>query len=171
MWGADAQAPRRGRITFKVRNHGWTEESPLSFVHGRVGGWSYVIATDDQCVEMLEDDYQKRQTGLVGRHGRCRYDPASKNRLVAACLEPFACETCARTSGQREPSVQVEKRAQSQPLAPSSSPAFIPVQFKSTSDRALLRQIGMAAVDWRGLAMGAWVGPRKGLCLSPLQPR
>lgn len=47
-------------------------------------------ATDGQCVEMLEDDYQQLPIGLVGRHGRCRYDPASKNRLVAACLEPFA---------------------------------------------------------------------------------
>lgn len=85
---ADAQAPRPGRITFRVRNHGWTEESPLSFMHERVGGWSYVIATDGQYVEMLEDDYQQLPIGLVGRHGRCRYDPASKNRLVAACLEP-----------------------------------------------------------------------------------
>ena len=37
---------------------------------------------------MMEYDDQKLQVRLVGRNGRRRYDPASKDRLVAACLEP-----------------------------------------------------------------------------------
>lgn len=34
------------------------------------------------------DDTPKLQVRLVGRDGRRRYDPASRDRLVAACLEP-----------------------------------------------------------------------------------
>ncbi|TIV95360.1 MAG: IS66 family insertion sequence element accessory protein TnpB, partial [Mesorhizobium sp.] len=37
---------------------------------------------------MMEEDEQKLRVRLVGRDGRRRYDPASKDRLVAACLEP-----------------------------------------------------------------------------------
>lgn len=33
------------------------------------------------------DDTPKLQVRLVGRDGRRRYDPASRDRLVAACLE------------------------------------------------------------------------------------
>ncbi|MER9338757.1 hypothetical protein NKJ06_33350, partial [Mesorhizobium sp. M0293] len=36
----------------------------------------------------MEEDEQKLRVRLVGRNGRRRYDPASKDRLVAACLEP-----------------------------------------------------------------------------------
>lgn len=127
---ADAQAPRPGRITFRVRNHGWTEESPLSFMHERVGGWSYVIATDGQCVEMLEDDYQQLPIGLVGRHGRCRYDPASKNRLVAACLEPFA--SVARLALEHRVNANllckwIKKRAE-----PASRPVLITGDYPSS---------------------------------------
>ena len=37
---------------------------------------------------VMEDDDQKLRVRLVGRNGRRRYEPASKDRLVAACLEP-----------------------------------------------------------------------------------
>jgi transposase len=38
---------------------------------------------------MAEND-QKLAVRLIGRNGRRRYEPASKYRLVAACLEPSA---------------------------------------------------------------------------------
>jgi transposase len=34
------------------------------------------------------DDAPKLQVRLIGRDGRRRYDPASRDQLVAACLEP-----------------------------------------------------------------------------------
>ena len=36
----------------------------------------------------MDEDAPKLQVRLVGRDGRRRYDPASRDRLVAACLEP-----------------------------------------------------------------------------------
>ncbi|MCY1669016.1 IS66-like element accessory protein TnpA [Rhizobium sp. SL86] len=36
----------------------------------------------------MSDEEQTLRVRLVGRDGRRRYDPASKARLVAACLEP-----------------------------------------------------------------------------------
>jgi hypothetical protein len=39
--------------TFRVRNHGWSKESPLSFHMCATEGWSYVIATHSECVEVL----------------------------------------------------------------------------------------------------------------------
>ena len=37
---------------------------------------------------MIEDDEQKLVVRRILRNGRRRYDAASKERLVAACLEP-----------------------------------------------------------------------------------
>ncbi len=42
---------RPGRTTFRVRNHAWTRESALSFLAS--DGWSFVIATDDECLEVV----------------------------------------------------------------------------------------------------------------------
>jgi len=39
--------------TFRVRHHGWSKESPLSFHMGTEGGWAYVIMTGWDCVEVL----------------------------------------------------------------------------------------------------------------------
>jgi transposase len=36
----------------------------------------------------MSDEEQKLRVRLVGRDGRRRYDPGSKERLIAACLEP-----------------------------------------------------------------------------------
>ena len=36
----------------------------------------------------MEEDEQRLRVRLVGSDGRRRYDPASVDRLVAACLEP-----------------------------------------------------------------------------------
>jgi len=37
--------------TFKVRNHLWTRESPISFLESE--GWSFVLATQSDCVEVV----------------------------------------------------------------------------------------------------------------------
>jgi len=40
---------------FKVRNHAWAEESPVSFMTNTIDGWSYMISTDWDCVEVLTE--------------------------------------------------------------------------------------------------------------------
>jgi hypothetical protein len=42
---------RPGRTTFRVRNHAWTLESVVSFL--ATDGWSFVIASDDECLEVV----------------------------------------------------------------------------------------------------------------------
>ena len=39
--------------TFKVRGNGWSKESPSSFYMHTHDGWSYMLATGDECVEVL----------------------------------------------------------------------------------------------------------------------
>jgi hypothetical protein len=54
LWSAAAeQGGRPGQATFKVRNHGWTRESVLSFFNGAQDGYSYVIATGWDCLELV----------------------------------------------------------------------------------------------------------------------
>lgn len=98
---------------------------------------------------VMEDDAQKLRVRLVGRNGRRRYDPASKDRLVAACLEPgVSVSRLALEHGVNANLLRkwIKKRTETQSLPPSTPPAFIPVQIEST-DRALSRQSSMAAVD------------------------
>lgn len=97
--------------------------------------------------QIVEDD-QKLRVRLVGRDGRRRYDPASRERLVAACLEPgVSVSRLALAHGVNANLLRKWiKKAKQIPVRPSPPPAFIPVQIESTSDRALLRQISMAAV-------------------------
>jgi len=40
---------------FKVKGHGWSEESPVSFAMGSDDGFSYFITTGDDCVEVVCD--------------------------------------------------------------------------------------------------------------------
>lgn len=42
---------RPGSTTFRIRNHLWTKESPISFLAS--DGWSYVAASDDYCIEAV----------------------------------------------------------------------------------------------------------------------
>lgn len=54
LWAAtDERTGRPGKSTFRVRGHGWSHESELAFVQGSSDGWSYVIATDGDCVEVI----------------------------------------------------------------------------------------------------------------------
>jgi hypothetical protein len=53
LWAASAENARPGRTTFRVRGHKWTSESEIVFHLGTSEGWSYVIATGDDCIEVL----------------------------------------------------------------------------------------------------------------------
>jgi transposase len=78
---------------------------------------------------VLEDDEQKLLVKRVFRNGRRRYDAASKERLVAACLEPgvsvsrLALEHGINANLLRK-WIKHAKEAHPQP---SSTSAFIPV--------------------------------------------
>ncbi len=76
------------------------------------------------------DDAPKLQVRLVGRDGRRRYDPASRDQLVAACLEPgVSVSRLAREYGVNANLVRkwIKKAMEQRPL-PSVS-AFVPVQI------------------------------------------
>lgn len=89
----------------------------------------------------MEEDDQRLRVRLVGRDGRRRYDPASRDRLVAACLEPGA--SVSRLALEHGINANllwkwIKKRKEAHPLPPSSASAFVPVQV--TTDRSLPMQ-------------------------------
>lgn len=53
LWDTDAYKARKPGGTFLVRNHSWHKESPLTFACGMDGEWSYMLATDNDCVEVV----------------------------------------------------------------------------------------------------------------------
>ncbi|MEF0944444.1 MULTISPECIES: IS66-like element accessory protein TnpA [unclassified Rhizobium] len=86
---------------------------------------------------MMEEG-QKLAVRLVGRNGRRRFDQGSKDRLVAACLEPGASVSkLARLHGVNANLVWkwIRKHTQAHPLPPSSTSAFIPVQITAASSK------------------------------------
>jgi transposase len=98
----------------------------------------------------MSDDDQKLRVRLVGRNGRRRYEAASKERLVTACLEPgVSVSRLALEHGVNANLLRkwIKKRAVPRSLPPSSPSAFIPVQLEGTADRALSRQDSVATVD------------------------
>ncbi|HEX4739102.1 MAG TPA: hypothetical protein VH331_16240 [Allosphingosinicella sp.] len=57
LWHAMNEQRRPvGSSTFMVRNHGWSRESELSFMHGTRDGYSYIIATRLECLEIVAID-------------------------------------------------------------------------------------------------------------------
>ena len=95
----------------------------------------------------MSDDDQKLRVRLVGRDGRRRYDPVSKERLVAACLAPgVSVSRLALEHGVNANLLRkwIKKRTALRSASPS---AFIQVQLAETADRALSRQDGVATVD------------------------
>ncbi len=95
------------------------------------------------------EEEQKLRVRLVGRNGHRRYDPASKDRLVAACLEPgVSVSRLALEHGINANLLRkwIKKSAEPQSLAPSSPPAFIPVQLENAACRPPSRQSGMATM-------------------------
>jgi transposase len=76
------------------------------------------------------DDTPKLHVRLVGRDGRRRYDPASRDQLVAACLEPgVSVSRLAREHGVNTNLVRkwIKKAIEKCPLP--LVPAFVPVQI------------------------------------------
>jgi transposase len=99
---------------------------------------------------MEEEEGQKLRVRFVGRNGRRRYDPASKERLVTACLEPgVSVSRLALDHGVNANLLRkwISKRTESQSLPPSLPAAFIPVEIESAVDRGPLRQSSMVAVE------------------------
>ena len=81
----------------------------------------------------MSDDGQKLRVRLVGRNGRRRFETTSKERLVAACLEPgVSVSRLALEHGVNANLLRkwIKKRTETQSLPP-----------------ALLRQSSMAAMD------------------------
>lgn len=78
---------------------------------------------------MIEDDEQKLLVKRVFRNGRRRYDAASKERLVAACLEPgVSVSRLALEHGINANLLRkwIKNAREAHPL-PSSTSVFIPV--------------------------------------------
>jgi transposase len=80
----------------------------------------------------MDEDAPKLQVRLVGRDGRRRYEPASRDQLVAACLEPgVSVSRLALAHGVNANLVRkwMKKAREERPL-PSGS-AFVPVRIAS----------------------------------------
>src|SRR3954464_2779751 len=95
---------------------------------------------------VMADDDQKLRVRLVGRNGRRRYEAASKERLVASCLEPGV--SVSRLALERDEHANllrkwIKKHTATRSLPPAPPSAFIPVQLEGASDRALSRGSGM----------------------------
>ena len=100
--------------------------------------------------QVMEEDDQKLRVRLVGRDGRRRYDRASKDRLVTACLEPgVSVSRLALDHGVNANLLRkwIRKHTQAQSVPPSSPSPFIPVQIESACGGALSRQGSAARVD------------------------
>jgi transposase len=78
----------------------------------------------------MDEDAPRLQVRLVGRDGRRRYDPASRDQLVAACLEPgVSVSRLAREHGVNTNLVRkwMKQTREERPLPLVS--AFVPVQI------------------------------------------
>ena len=102
---------------------------------------------------MLDDGNRVLQVTAVDRNGRRRYDPTSKERLVAACVEPGASVAkLALAHGvnanllwkwirQRGMAKQESFR-----IPPPSASAFVPVHIDASTDHVVSRQDSAAVV-------------------------
>ena len=87
----------------------------------------------------MEEADQKLRVRLVGRDGRRRYDAASRERLVASCLEPgVSVSRLALEHGVNANLLRkwIKKARQAQPVPLPSTSAFVPVQV--VTDGSLL---------------------------------
>ncbi|MDX2388317.1 transposase [Sinorhizobium medicae] len=90
---------------------------------------------------------QKLVVRLVGRNGPRRFDPAPKDRLIAACLKPGASvSNLALEHGVSANLVckWIRNHTQARPFPPSSTSAFLPVQITAASSKFALE---MPATD------------------------
>jgi len=83
----------------------------------------------------MDEDAPKLQVRLVGRDGRRRYDPASRDQLVAACLEPGV--SVSRLAREHDVNANLVhkwiKKAKAERPLPLVS-AFVPVQIAPESN-------------------------------------
>jgi transposase len=80
---------------------------------------------------VMADEDQKLRVRLVGRNGRRRYEAASKERLVASCLEPgVSVSRLALEHGVNANLLRkwIKKHTATRSLPRSSPSAFIPVR-------------------------------------------
>jgi transposase len=80
----------------------------------------------------MDEDTPKLRVRHVGRDGRRRYDPASRERLVAACLEPgVSVSRLALEHGVNANLVRkwIKQAKQTRPVLAAA--AFVPVQIAS----------------------------------------
>ena len=86
----------------------------------------------------MDEDAPKLQVRLVGRDGRRRYDPASREQLVATCSEPgVSVSRLAREHGVNANLVRKwVKKAREERALPAVS-AFVPVQIASDTHTSL----------------------------------
>ncbi|UVK36051.1 transposase (plasmid) [Mesorhizobium sp. AR10] len=90
----------------------------------------------------MEDDEQKLLVRRILRNGRRRYDPASKERLVAACLEPgVSVSRLALEHGINANLLRkwIKTTKDAGALPPPAPSAFIPVQV-TAADHSLPMQ-------------------------------
>ncbi|PDT43980.1 IS66 family insertion sequence hypothetical protein [Sinorhizobium fredii] len=87
----------------------------------------------------MEEADQKLRVRLVGRDGRRRYDAASRERLVASCLEPgVSVSRLALEHGVNANLLRkwIKKAKQGRPVPSPLTSAFVPVQV--STDGSLL---------------------------------
>lgn len=53
IWGAENYDPKSLGKCFRVRNHSWHKESPVTFLFGMTGEWSYLVTTLEDCLEVV----------------------------------------------------------------------------------------------------------------------
>ena len=53
LWGSENYKPKELGCCFRVRNHMWHRESPITFLFGMEGEWSYLITTLNECLEIV----------------------------------------------------------------------------------------------------------------------
>jgi len=53
LWEERDKQKVKLKSTFKVKNHMWSKESPLTFFHGNSDEWSHVVSTDNECLEVV----------------------------------------------------------------------------------------------------------------------
>jgi transposase len=98
----------------------------------------------------MSDEEQKLRVRLVGRDGRRRYDPGSKERLVAACLQPgVSISGLALTHGINANLLRkwVKDAREAGLSAGSASSPFIPVVAADCSLPAGMRPLDITVAD------------------------
>ncbi len=124
----------------------------------------------------MVDSGQKLQVAVVHSNGRRGFDPLSKERLLAACLEPGA--SVSRLALENGVNVNLvwkwlrkyrATKKEAFPITPFP-PAFIPVQIKGEARRSGGYRSVLSFRIWLCLAVKSR-GRNLRLALYPLQPR